>query len=160
MSRPPRPPSESIFAHGLWQQVLWVGLLIGALCLGTQAWTIAQGSAHWQTMVFTVLCLCQLYQALAIRSERESVFAIGLASNPHLLGAVLLTYALQLAVIYHPALNAIFKTEPLSPAELAFCTLLPSAVFFAVELEKWLVRRGVLYRSDAMLAGGAAPPAT
>ena len=33
MRRPPRPPGESVFTHGLWQHALWVGLLIGALCL-------------------------------------------------------------------------------------------------------------------------------
>ena len=41
MQRPPRPPAESVFAHGLWQHCLWVGLLIGGLCLGVQAWALA-----------------------------------------------------------------------------------------------------------------------
>jgi Ca2+-transporting ATPase len=54
---------------------------------------------------------------------------------------------LQLAVIYVPALNDIMKTQPLSAGELAFCILLPGAVFVAIELEKWLARRGVLYRN-------------
>ena len=159
MARPPRSPVESIFARGLWQHVLWVGLLIGALCVGVQAWAIARGAGHWQTMVFTVLCLAQLYHVLAIRSERESLFAIGIGSNPQLLGAVLLTYVLQLAVIYHPSLNAVFKTEALSASELLVCTLLPSVVFAAVEFEKWLVRRGYLYRDQAAPARGGKPPA-
>ncbi len=148
MRRPPRPPSESVFAHGMWQHIVWVGLLIGVLCIAVQAWTIAVGSPHWQTMVFTVLTLSQLYHVLAIRSERQSVFAIGFASNLPLLGAVLATYALQLAVVCVPALNPIFKTEPLTAAELAFCTAAPALVFFGVELEKWLARRGWLYREN------------
>ena len=94
MQRPPRRPSESIFAHGMWQHIVWVGVLIGALCIGVQVWGIAGGSDRWQTMVFTVLTLCQLYHVMAIRSERESLFTIGFASNLPLLGAVLLTYAL------------------------------------------------------------------
>jgi magnesium-transporting ATPase (P-type) len=37
MRRPPRPPQESIFARGLGVHVLWVGPLMAALVLGTQA---------------------------------------------------------------------------------------------------------------------------
>ncbi len=145
MRRPPRLPSESIFAHGMWQHILWVGLTMGAVCLVLQAWSIHHSGAHWQTMVFTVLCLSQLGHALAIRSERDSIFRIGFASNPLLLAAVLGTLALQLATIYVPALNPIFKTEPLDWDELALCLALSTVVFFAVEAEKWLVRRGWLY---------------
>jgi hypothetical protein len=47
MQRPPRPPGESVFAHGLWQHALWVGLLIGGLCLGVQAWALASGRRAW-----------------------------------------------------------------------------------------------------------------
>jgi len=57
MKRPPRHPQESIFAHGLGAHILWVGLLMGAVSIFTQAWSIMTGHAHWQTMVFTVLCL-------------------------------------------------------------------------------------------------------
>jgi Ca2+-transporting ATPase len=147
MQRPPRPPGESIFAGGLGMQILWIGVLIGGLSIFTQHWAIANGSPHWQTMVFTVLTFAQLFQVMAIRSEWESLFTVGIGSNRPLLGAVLLGAALQLAVIYVPALNDIMKTQPLSAGELAFSILLPGAVFVAIELEKWLARRGVLYRN-------------
>lgn len=71
MRRPPRPPDESLFAHGMWQHILGVGLLIAAVCLGVQAWAMNQGNAHWQTMVFTVLTLAQMAHVLAIRSETQ-----------------------------------------------------------------------------------------
>jgi Ca2+-transporting ATPase len=145
MQRPPRHPNESIFAGGMWQHMLWMGLLIGGLSLLSQAWAYHNGSAHWQTIVFTVLTLCQLAQVLAIRSEKESLFTQGLLSNKLLLGAVALTVALQLAVIYLPFLNSIFRTAPLSPEELALCFALPMVVFIAVEIEKWLVRKGWIY---------------
>jgi Ca2+-transporting ATPase len=147
MQRPPRPPKESIFAHGMWQHILWVGLLMGGVSLLTQAWAIHTGSAHWQSMVFTVLTLSQLGHVLAIRSERESLFAQGVLSNRMLIAAVLLTFALQMAVLYVPWLNPIFRTEPLSLGELAACLALSSVVFFGVEIEKALVRRGWLYNS-------------
>ena len=146
MRRPPRPPKESIFAHGMWQHILWVGLLMGAASLLTQAWAIHTGNGHWQTMVFTVLTLSQLGHVLAIRSEQESLFTQGVFSNRPLIIALAFTVALQMAVIYLPWLNPIFRTEPLAPAELAFCVAMSSLVFIAVEGEKWLRRRGWIYR--------------
>ncbi len=141
MQRPPRPPQESVFAHGLWQHALWVGLLIGGLCLGVQAWALQTGNAHWQTMVFTVLTLAQMAHLMAIRSERESLFTQGLASNLPLLGAVALTFALQMATIYVPWLQPIFRTEALSLGELGICLALAAVVFVAVEIEKAWKRR-------------------
>ena len=151
MKRPPRPPNESIFAHGMWQHMVWVGLLIGGLSILSQAWAYHSGNENWQTIVFTVLTVSQLFHALAIRSERDSLFTIGLFSNLPLLGAVLATLGLQLAVIYVPFFNPIFKTQPLTLQELATCVALSSVVLLAVEIEKWLVRRGLLYHSDVFL---------
>jgi Ca2+-transporting ATPase len=148
MRRRPRPPNESLFAHGMWQHIVWVGLLMGALCLLTQGVAIHMGW-HWQTMVFSVLTLSQLGHVLAVRSERESLISQGVRSNAPLLLAVLLTLALQLAIVYLPVLNAVFKTAPLDAVELIVCLLMSSVVFFAVEGEKWLIRRGRLYGEPA-----------
>ena len=140
MKRPPRHPKESIFAQGLGIQALWVGLFIAMIVLGTQVSAIRSGIAEWQTMVFTVLCLTQLYNALAVRSERESLFTQGLYSNPYLLGAVVLSFILQMTVVYIPGLNHIFKTQPLTMLQLVLCITVSSLVFFAVEMEKWFRR--------------------
>jgi Ca2+-transporting ATPase len=148
MNRPPRAPTESLFSGGIGVHIVWVGLLIGGLSIFTQAWSTAMGSPHWQTMVFTVLTFCQLFHVMAIRSERQSLFTLGLASNLPLLGAVLLGAALQLAVIYVPYLNDILKTQPLTAGELALCVGLPSLVLVAIEIEKWLARRGLIYRAS------------
>ena len=83
---------------------------------------------------------------MAIRSEKESLFSMGIFSNKPLALAVVVTFLLQMATIYVPAFNPIFKTEPLSMSELVLCLVLSSVVFFAVEFEKWLVRRGVIYQ--------------
>ena len=145
MQRPPRPPNESIFAHGMWQHMLWVGLLIGALSISAQAWGYARGVQYWQTMVFTTLVIAQLFHALAIRSSRDPIWRVGITTNPHLLGAIALTVAAQFAVIYVPALNSIFKTSPLPIADLLTCCALGSLVLAAVEAEKWLRRQGYIY---------------
>ena len=47
---------------------------MGAVCVLTQAWAYYTGSAHWQSMVFTVLTLSQMGHVLAIRSARDSLF--------------------------------------------------------------------------------------
>jgi Ca2+-transporting ATPase len=145
MQRPPRRPEESLFEHGLGRHIVWVGLAIAAVCVPLQAWSWHAGNTHWQTMVFTVLCFSRLAQCIAVRSERDSVFTIGFWSNPALMGAVLLSVGLQLATIYVPALQSIFSTAPLDVVELLLCLVLSSVVFFAVEIEKWLVRRGKIY---------------
>ncbi len=91
-------------------------------------------------MVFTTLTLSQMGHALAIRS-RDSLFQVGLLSNKPLLGAVLLTFVLQMAVIYVPFLQNLFKTNALSVGELLLSLVLSTAVFWGVEVEKWLDRR-------------------
>jgi len=102
---------------------------------------LATGHAHWQTMVFTVLTLSQMVHVMAIRSERDSLWQLGLGSNRPLLGAVLLTFLLQMATIYVPVLNPIFKTQPLSLGELGLCLAAASVVGVVVEIEKAWRRR-------------------
>ena len=101
-------------------------------------------------MVFTVLCLSQMGHVLAIRSESESFFKQGLFSNKPLLGAFALTFALQMATIYVPFLNPIFKTEPLTFNELMFTLVLSSVVFIAVEIEKFVKRKKSRQRAVAV----------
>jgi P-type Ca2+ transporter type 2C len=150
MQRPPRHPTESIFAHNMGWHILLVGLLIGLTSLGTQAWAINTGSTKWQTMVFTVLCFSQLGHVMAIRSGHLSLFQQGLLSNKPLLAAVVFTSLLQIAIIYIPVFQGVFSVEPLTLKELIICLLLSSLTFFAVEVEKFFSRR-TLRRSRKLM---------
>ncbi len=141
MKRPPRKSTESLFSEGIAWHIIWAGILMAGITLGTQAIAIAIGDTHWQTMVFTVLSLSQLGHVFAIRSDYQSIYRKGFLSNPNMVAAILFTFLLQLAVIYLPWANDIFKTQPLSPAELAICIGLAAVIFHAVELEKWIRRR-------------------
>ncbi len=141
MRRPPHPPDESIFARGMARDILWVGLLMGLVCLGMGFWAWQADHAAWQTMIFTTLTLSQMGNALAIRSERESLFRLGLLSNKAMLGAVLLTFVLQIGVIYLPPLQELFKTDSLSLVELLISLVLSTTVFWGLEIEKWGQRR-------------------
>jgi len=76
-----------------------------------------------------------------VSSSSLSCFRIGLLSNKPLLGAVVLTFVLQLAVVYVPFLQGFFNTVALPAGDLALSLAVSSVVFWAVELEKWLMRR-------------------
>jgi len=140
MERPPRPTNENIFSNGMGWQILWAGFLMGVVCITTQAIALNNNSAHWQTMVFTVLCFSQLGNVMAVRSETRSLFKLGVMSNKFMFYAIAITVALQFAIIYVPALNKIFRTQPLTTNELLLTILLSTVIFWAIEIEK-LVRR-------------------
>jgi Ca2+-transporting ATPase len=151
MNRKPFRPTESIFSRGLGWQIIWVGILMGMVSLGVgyYFWDMAGRpmqvgddiTFHWRTMLFTTLTLAQMGNALALRTNRDSLFQVGLFSNPAMLGAVLLTFVLQLAVIYVPFLQRFFDTNALTAGELALSLAASSVVFIAVELDKWRRRR-------------------
>ena len=142
MERKPFRPDESIFSRGLGWQIIWVGILMGfvSLLMGFWYWK-EDPEGHWNTMVFTTLTLAQMGNALGLRTNRDSLFQVGLLSNKAMLGAVSLTFVLQLAVIYVPFMQEIFNTSALSPGELVISLLASSSIFIAVELDKWRRRR-------------------
>jgi Ca2+-transporting ATPase len=138
MKLPPRKPDESIFANGMGWHILWIGLLMGAVCLGVQAWAIHNNDPKWQTYVFTILCFSQMGHVYSIRSQHFYLFQQGIFSNRPLVVAVFITFILQLALLYVPFLNDAFSIQPLTLKELGMCILLSLIVFHAVELEKWV----------------------
>jgi Ca2+-transporting ATPase len=148
MERPPFHPNESIFSRGLGWRIIWIGILMGLVSMfvgyfyydpTTSTASAASGSV-WQTMVFTTLTLAQMGNALAIRSNIDSVFTLGFFSNRMMILAVVTTFILQLALIYVPFLQKIFNTVALSPRDLGVALVLSSSVFIAVEIEKWIHR--------------------
>jgi Ca2+-transporting ATPase len=150
MRRPPYPPGESFLSRGVAWHIVGVGLLMGLVSLGAGWWFFssadripagADSLPYWRTMVFMVLTLSQMGHVLAIRSHRDSLFRIGLFSNRWLLAAVAFTFALQLAVTYLPPMQRVFDTTALSLRDLGLALLLSTIVFWAVELQKLVVRR-------------------
>ena len=141
MKRPPRAPNESLFDRRMVIDILWVGILIGVMSLLSGYLTFKQDSAVWHTMVFTTLTMAQMGQALAVRSEHDLLFEIGLFTNKQLLGAVLLTILLQLGVIYLPFMQRIFETTALSFGNLVLSIALGAVVFVVAEISKLVWRR-------------------
>ncbi|HBE72611.1 MAG TPA: ATPase [candidate division Zixibacteria bacterium] len=143
MRRQPRHPRESLFAHGLWQHIVWVGLLmmVGTLILFQHGLGLGRGETYARSMAFTCMAVFQLCHSLAIRSEQHSAFTIGFFSNPKLLGSVVLVLGLQMLLLYWPPFSGIFKLEALAPGDLALSLAVATSVFWAVELEKLLLKR-------------------
>jgi Ca2+-transporting ATPase len=150
MKRAPYAPNESVFGRGMARHIVLIGLTLGitGLALGYWAWSSnlvnAQGQPVWNTMVFIFLTVAQMGHAWGLRSHRESTFTLPFFSNKLLLGAVIFTVVVQLLAVYLPFFNTIFHTAPLTLEQLALCLVLSTLVFIVVELEKLLIRRGVL----------------
>ncbi|UCC51442.1 MAG: cation transporting ATPase C-terminal domain-containing protein, partial [Anaerolineaceae bacterium] len=95
--------------------------------------------------------LAQMGNALAIRSNTESVFKIGLFSNRLMNIAIAVTFLLQLVLIYVPLFQRFFNTKPLTLRDLIIALLISLVVFVAVEIEKWIRRVRVRRRSKQSL---------
>lgn len=150
MKRRPFHPNESVFSRGIGRQILWVGILMGMVSLGVgffnwvnlgRPMSDGENGSAWQTMIFTTLTLAQMGNALAIRSNRDSLFQIGLFSNRPMVVAVASTFLLQMAVVYWEPLQGFFSTVSLTAEQLGISLLLSTAVFWAIEIEKWFIRR-------------------
>jgi magnesium-transporting ATPase (P-type) len=105
-----------------------------------------------QTQTFTLLAITQWFNVLNCQSATRSALNLLLLRNRWLLGGLALSVALQGAVLYMPALNALFHTVPLDWEQLWPLLLLASTVLWVEEARKALVRR----RRGARPAGGRA----
>jgi len=142
MRRPPRNPKEKILDRGLGINVLWVGTLMGAVSLVVGLWAFHFGHPlSWQTMIFTTLTLAQMGNALATRSEGQTLWQAGIFTNKSLLRAVLLTFILQMTIIYVPFLQGIFKTSALSFLELGISLGASFIVLIVIDGAKLLKRK-------------------
>lgn len=140
MCRSPYSPTENLFSRGVGRDIAWIGLFLGSLFFGVGYWGWQSALAHWQTLIFSTLAFSRIFLVQAIRGEQESLFKMGVTSNKPLLGAVVLTTGLQMLVLYHPTFQNIFATQPLSMMELFLCLAIASLGFWAVELQKWVLR--------------------
>jgi P-type Ca2+ transporter type 2C len=148
MQRPPASTKESIFARGMGSYMVRIGLIFAILSIVMMKWaydyTQAPGYGgnpdEWKTMVFTTLCLAQMGHALAVRSSNQLLIEMNLFSNPFLLWAVVVTTALQLALVYFPPFQSFFGTQPLSGLGLAVCVGFSMLMLVWIEAEKLFLR--------------------
>jgi P-type Ca2+ transporter type 2C len=141
MSRDPYNPKESIFNRPMINAILWIGGLMAVVSILAGYFHYQSGLATWQTMIFTTLTIAQMGNALATRSTNDNLFKIGLFSNKAMLGSVLLTFLLQIAVVYVPFFQNIFGTVALSVRDLGISFALAAVVFVVIEFVKWIRTR-------------------
>jgi len=110
---------------------------------GYFAWRYSQDIPYAlvQTETFTVLAACQWFNVLNCQSETRSVFRLGLLRNPWMVGGLMLSILLQLAVIYWPAINGLFHTVPIASNDILLIIFVASLVLWAEEIRKYIVKR-------------------
>ena len=143
MKHPPFSPKESIFARGVGNYIVRIGIVFSIISISLMLWTFysAKGAPDsWKTMVFTTLCIAQVIHAIAARSTTSLAIEMNQFSNPYLLGAVIVTILLQLMIVYVPPLRTLFDTEALTIKQLIICLLFSSLLFTWIELEKLFIR--------------------
>ncbi len=146
MNKPPRPRSEGVITRRMWAGIFFVGavMAMGTLLVldASLPGGLIEGSGsmrYARTMAFTTLMMFQLFNVFNARSDERSAFS-GLFKNHWLSGAVLLSLALHMAVIYTPFLQQAFSTVSLSAGDWLRCAAAASAVLWLRELSKVVTR--------------------
>lgn len=142
MRRHPVPRHDRLLGRQLLQRVALMTPMIAGVTFGWFAWRLSQGvpEAVVRTETFTVLAMCQWFNVLNCQSATASALGPRLLRNHWLAGGLALSVALQAAVLYVPAMNALFHTVPLPPASLLPLLALASLVLWAEELRKLIAR--------------------
>ncbi|MBH0208052.1 MAG: cation-translocating P-type ATPase [Nitrospira sp.] len=146
MQQPPRKTEARLLERGrLWaiagEGLLLAGIALSAFSLSLFIWQ--QPIDQARTVTFTVMVAAQLVHAFNCRSDRWSLFHVGVTSNRALLWAVGVSVALQVGILTIPVMEPIFKVAslPIEDWELMVAmAMLPLAI---VEGSKWVRRRKV-----------------
>ena len=144
MKQPPRRPEARLLDGGTLLAIGAQGLMLGAISLGAFAYSLYglnQDVEQARTVAFTVLVITQLAHAFNCRSERWSLFQVGLWTNRPLLLAVSLSLGIQVVVLTVPAVATIFKVVPLPIEDWVLMGAMGVLPFFIMELTKAVRRR-------------------
>jgi P-type Ca2+ transporter type 2C len=148
MQRPPRDPRTRVITGRMWFDIAFVGLIMGVGTLAVMDWALPGGllngasaeMPYARTMAFTTLVFFQLFNVFNARDSRRSAFS-HMFDNIWLWAAVLLSVALQLAVVYVPLLQAAFGTVALGAMDWLVCALVASSVLWLSEIKKLVMPR-------------------
>jgi Ca2+-transporting ATPase len=142
LRRPPVPRDAALVDRAMLARIALMAGVAAAVAYGWFAWRLAAGAPLEivRTEVFTLVAMCQWFNVLNCRSATRSALRGRLAANPWLLGGLALSVLLQAAVLYVPALNALFHTVPLPLTTLVPLVALASLVLWAEEGRKLLAR--------------------
>lgn len=163
MHQAPRPRAEGVITGRMWRGILFVGIVMAAGTLFVFDAALPGGFVDGagnlrqaQTMAFTTLMLFQLFNTVNARSDERSAF-VRLFTNRWLWGAIGLSFVLQAAVIYVPALQRAFGTVALGMADWLHCIGVASSVLWLREASK-LLTRATAHHSTPRMRRGYPPP--
>jgi len=143
MTRPPRDSTEPLLSRYFLWRILFVSVMIGGLTLILSV--LLQNAGYPPDKVRTVtlqtIVFAQAFHLFNSRSIRQSAFALDWLGNKAVFVVCGLMILLQLVVVYLPFMNAIFGTVPLGLVDWLAPMLLGIVVFFAVEGEKYCMRK-------------------
>jgi len=144
MKYPPRDPNEGLLTR-FWRFILFAALVDFISDFLPFMWTYATtGSAvQARTVAFTSIVFFEFFLAYQCRSETHHIFSLGLkgwTENKMLFVSIMVSLAMQLAILYIPALNPIFKVAPLTGFQLFLC-FLGSLTAFLIIPGKLIPRR-------------------
>lgn len=140
--RGPRNPREGLMSRVLIERTILVGAIISLGIIYTFLDSLNRGETleKARTIAVTTMVFFQFFQAWNSRSESLSIFQINLVSNPFLFYSMIAAFFAQLAVLYVPSFQWIFRTVPLVAADWIQIGIVTSTIVLAVEIDKWLRR--------------------
>ena len=144
MERPPRPTGEPLITRLLFTRIVFVSLLMVAASFSVFNWELARGNSIEvaRTAVVNMLVFGELVYLFNARYFVASALSRDtLTGNPMALWASVILIVLQLLITYAPPMQALFGTAALDGPSWLLITALAAAVFLAVEVEKWALRR-------------------
>lgn len=143
MQQKPRSKKEGLVSKRMLILSLGLALIVAVQSIGVLSWALEEGIPlpKIQTIIFTLVVISLMFNAFNWRSEKESVFSLGIFTNKALIYAVVSTVLLQLAVIYIPLLQIAFRTVPLTLEDWALILPLASTSFIVMEIIKFLEKK-------------------
>lgn len=139
MRQKPRNVEEGLITRREIAAGLGIGGLIAFQALLVLTWALDRNFSieKLQTLIFTLVVFSEMFNAFNWRSDRYSIFSLGIFTNRSLVYAVLTTIILQLVVIYVPFFQTAFRTVPLSLSDWGVILPLASTTLISMELVKY-----------------------
>jgi magnesium-transporting ATPase (P-type) len=143
MERAPVRSRDPLFNLAMLRRMALMVPTSVAATLGYFIWRLDTGVPFSlvQTETFTVLAVCQWFNALNCESPTRSALRLGVLKNPWLLGGLWLAVLLQLAVIYCAPMNRLFHTLPIPMEHVLLIVVVASSVLWVEEIRKFFARR-------------------
>lgn len=146
MERPPRKAKEAVVTKDRAILMLVQGSFIAFCSLFAFVFVLfieKEGIARARTAAFIVLACSQLFHSFNCRSMTKSLFKLGVFTNKKIILATIISFFLQMAVVYTPFLQKVFKTQPLGVFDWFLVLIISSFPLWFMEAWKAVIRKNI-----------------